>query len=134
MKKTIKQVLAGLLLVPVLALGVNTVVSVTPAAADPATQITSGINSTTDGTGPTTNLSSVFKTVVNVLLFVIGAVSVVMLIVGGIRYTLSAGNSSAVTAAKNTIMYAIIGLIVAFLAYAIVNWVLGALQGNAATS
>ena len=134
MKKTIKQVLAGLLLVPVLALGVSAVVPSGSAAADPASQITSGINSTSDNTGTTTSLSSVFKTVVNVLLFVIGAVSVVMLIVGGIRYTLSAGNSSAVTAAKNTIMYAIIGLVVAFLAYAIVNWVLGALQGNAATS
>jgi hypothetical protein len=133
MKKTIKQVLAGLLLVPVLALGVGAV-SVTPAGAAPVDQITSGINATTDNQGSTTSLSSVFKTVVNVLLFVIGAVSVVMLIVGGIRYTLSAGNSSAVTAAKNTIMYAIIGLVIAFLAYAIINWVLGALQGNAATS
>lgn len=134
MKKTIKQVLAGLLLVPVLALGVSVVVPAGSAAADPITQINNGIGATTDSQGSTTSLSSVFKTVVNVLLFVIGAVSVVMLIVGGIRYTLSAGNSTAVTAAKNTIMYAIIGLVVAFLAYAIINWVLGALQGNAATS
>jgi len=49
---------------------------------------------------------------------------VIMLIWGGIRYTTSAGNSANVTAAKNTIMYAIIGLIIAFLAFAIVNWVL----------
>ena len=70
--------------------------------------------------------NSIFTTVVNVLLFVIGAVSVVMLIWGGIRYTTSAGNSAAVTSAKNTIMYAVIGLVIAFLAFAIVNWVLGA--------
>lgn len=70
---------------------------------------------------------SIFTTVVNVLLFIIGAISVVMLIYGGIRYTTSGGNSASVTAAKNTIMYAIIGLIIAFLAFAIVNWVLGAL-------
>lgn len=69
---------------------------------------------------------SVFTTIVNILLFVIGAISVIMLIIGGIRYTTSAGNSTAVTGAKNTILYAIIGLIVAFLAYAIVNWVLAA--------
>jgi len=74
--------------------------------------------------------NSIFTTIVNVLLFIIGAVSVVMLIWGGIRYTTSAGNSSAVTAAKNTIMYAIIGLIIAFLAFAIVNWVLGAISTN----
>lgn len=69
---------------------------------------------------------SIFTTIVNVLLFVIGAISVIMLIIGGIRYTISAGDSGNVTAAKNTIMYAIIGLVIAFLAFAIVNWVLGA--------
>ncbi len=71
---------------------------------------------------------SIFTTVVNALLFVIGAVSVIMLIYGGIRYTTSAGNAANVTAAKNTIMYAIIGLIIAFLAFAIINWVLGAID------
>ena len=73
---------------------------------------------------------SVFTTIVNVLLFLIGAISVIMLIFGGIRYTTSGGNSASVTAAKNTIMYAIIGLIIAFLAYAVVNWVLVALVQN----
>lgn len=68
--------------------------------------------------------NSIFKTVVNILLFIIGALSVVMLIWGGIRYTTSGGQSASVTSAKNTIMYSIIGLVVAFLAFAIVNWVL----------
>lgn len=67
---------------------------------------------------------SIFTTVVNIMLFIIGAICVIMLIWGGIRYTTSAGNAANVTAAKNTIMYAIIGLIIAFLAFAIVNWVL----------
>lgn len=65
----------------------------------------------------------IFQTVTNVLLFLIGAVSVIMLIVGGLRYVLSGGDSTAVTAAKNTILYAVIGIIVALLAYAIVNFV-----------
>ena len=69
---------------------------------------------------------SVFTTIVNVLLFIIGAISVIMLIIGGIRYTVSGGDSGSVTAAKNTILYAVIGLLVAFFAYAIINWVLGA--------
>ena len=73
---------------------------------------------------------SIFTTIVNVLLFLIGAISVIMLIYGGIRYTTSGGNSASVTAAKNTIMYAIIGLIIAFLAFAVVNWVLGAVDTN----
>ena len=66
---------------------------------------------------------SVFQTVTNVMLFLIGAISVVMLIYGGIRYTISQGDSTAVTNAKNTIMYAVIGIVVAILAYAIVNFV-----------
>ena len=66
----------------------------------------------------------VFQTITNVLLFIIGAVSVIMLIIGGVRYTVSQGDSAAVTSAKNTILYAIIGLIVAILAYAVVNFVI----------
>ena len=73
---------------------------------------------------------SVFTTVVNVLLFLIGAISVIMLIYGGIRYTISAGDSNAVTNAKNTIMYAVIGIIIAILAYAIVNFVIGTFVDN----
>ena len=53
-----------------------------------------------------------------------------MLIWGGIRYTTSGGNANSVTAAKNTILYAVIGLIVAILAYAIVNWVIDFGQGG----
>ena len=50
-----------------------------------------------------------------------------MIIWGGIRYATSAGNSSSVTTAKNTILYAIVGLVIAFLAFAAVNFVLGSL-------
>ena len=66
---------------------------------------------------------SVFQTVTSVMLFLIGAISVVMLIYGGIRYTISQGDSTAVTNAKNTIMYAVIGIVIAILAFAIVNFV-----------
>jgi hypothetical protein len=71
---------------------------------------------------------SIFTVIVNVLLFIIGAISVIMLIIGGFRYTVSAGDGNSVTAAKNTILYAIIGLVVAFLAFAVVNWVLGSVS------
>ncbi len=97
--------------------------------------IQAGLNCANPGDQVPQNLfegsDSVFTTIVNVLLFLIGAISVVMLIYGGIRYTTSGGNSASVTAAKNTILYAIIGLVVAFLAFAIVNWVLGAILNNA---
>jgi hypothetical protein len=69
--------------------------------------------------------SGVFKTITNTLLFILGAISVIMIIVGGLRYVVSGGDSSAVNAAKNTILYAIVGVIVAILAYAIINFVIG---------
>lgn len=61
---------------------------------------------------------------VNTLLYITGALAVIMLIIGAIRYSASAGNSSQTTAAKNTILYSIVGLVVAVFAYAIVNFVL----------
>jgi len=66
---------------------------------------------------------SLIGTIVNVLLFVIGALAVVMIIVSGILYVISSGDAGKVARAKNTLLYAVVGLIVAFLAYAIVNWV-----------
>ena len=71
----------------------------------------------------TCGLADVIKDVINVLLFIIGALSVIMIIVGGIRYVISNGDSSQITSAKNTIMYAVFGLIIALLAYAIVNFI-----------
>ena len=66
----------------------------------------------------------VITPVINTLLFLIGTIAVIMIIVGGIRYTLSAGDTSNVAAAKNTILYAVIGLIIAILSFAIVNFVI----------
>ena len=82
------------------------------------------------GTGVPSTLfgdAGIVTTVTNVLLFIVGALAVIMIIWGGIRYATSAGNAANVTAAKNTILYAIVGLIIAFLAFAAVNWILGAI-------
>jgi hypothetical protein len=140
MKKLTKNVLGSLLVGSVLALvAVFSPLVSTPTYAATATcdtttlSATAGVNCA-QGNGTPSQLfgpGSIFTTIVNVLLFVIGAISVIMLIIGGIRYTISAGDSGNVTAAKNTIMYAIIGLVVAFLAFAIVNWVLGAVTPTA---
>ena len=66
----------------------------------------------------------IFRTITNVMLFLIGAISVIMLIIGGIRYVVSGGDSTVVQNAKNTILYAIVGVVVAILAYAVVNFVI----------
>ncbi len=69
-----------------------------------------------------------FTKIVNTALFLVGAISVVMLIYGGIRYTLSGGDSTAVGNAKNTILYAIVGIVITVLAYSIVGFVVAQLQ------
>ena len=79
-----------------------------------------GIDQATDLFGA----SGIFQTITNVLLFAVGAISVIMLIIGGIRYVVSGGDSTAVQNAKNTILYASVGVVVAILAYAVVNFVI----------
>jgi len=76
----------------------------------------------------------VVTTITNVLLFIVGALSVVMIIIGGLRYVISGGNSASVTAAKNTILYAIVGLIISFLAFAAINFVIGSLAPGAGSN
>jgi len=69
--------------------------------------------------------TGIFTTLSNVMLFVVGAISVIMVIVGGLRYVVSGGNTGNVATAKNTILYAVVGLIISIMAYAIVNFVIG---------
>jgi len=78
--------------------------------------------------------AGIFSTITNTLLFILGAISVIMIIIGGLRYVISGGDSAAVTAAKNTILYAIVGVIVAILAYAIINFVIGSFTGAPSSS
>lgn len=88
---------------------------------------TSGIANGVDATGVHGNggsLTGLFQSIVNILFFIIGALAVIMLIVGGIMYVVSAGDSKRVESAKNTILYAIIGIVVAAAAGFIVNFVL----------
>jgi hypothetical protein len=134
MKSFMKKVAGFTLVVPALVLGL-TLVTPDVAYAQNCTDVAAGgIGSGADcakPTGAAENLfgdGSIFNTVTNILLFLIGAVSVVMLIIGGIRYVVSGGDQGAVTSAKNTILYAIIGIVIAFLAFAAVRFVTDQLQ------
>ena len=122
MSKRLKQILSSLLIIPLMALGVSTVFYSDIVGASEMT-LSGGVSSSQGDDVPKDLAGDVFKNIVNILLFIIGAVSVIMLIYGGIRYTTSGGNANSVTAAKNTIMYSIVGLIIAILAFAVVNFV-----------
>ena len=70
------------------------------------------------------NLNNVVQTIVNTIIFAVGIIAVIMVIMGGIQYSTSQGDPGKVKKAKDTILYGIIGLAVAILAFAIVNFVL----------
>lgn len=67
--------------------------------------------------------------IINIFSIVVGIVAVIMIIYGGFRYITSGGDSGNVTNAKNTILYAIIGLVIVALAQFIVKFVLGKATG-----
>ncbi|MFV0484982.1 MAG: pilin [Candidatus Saccharimonadales bacterium] len=73
------------------------------------------------------SLNSTIQLIINMIIFAIGLIAVVMVILGGIQYSTSQGDSGKVKKAKDTIMYGIIGLVVAILAFAIVNFVLSSI-------
>ncbi|HSX02835.1 MAG TPA: hypothetical protein VLI05_06020 [Candidatus Saccharimonadia bacterium] len=70
----------------------------------------------------------IFQTISNTLIFLVGAVAVLFLIIGGLRYVISNGDPKNVEAAKNTILYAIVGIVVAILSFAAVQFVINALN------
>jgi hypothetical protein len=70
----------------------------------------------------------VFQTIANTLIFIVGAVAVIFLIIGGLRYVISNGDPKNVSAAKDTILYAIVGIVVAIVSFALVSFVINALQ------
>jgi hypothetical protein len=77
-----------------------------------------------DDAGATDKVNDIVKLVINIFSIIVGFVSVIMIIVGGLKYITSGGDSGNITGAKNTILYAIIGLVVVALAQIVVKFVL----------
>ncbi len=118
--KKMSMILAGILLIPIVTVAVG---MTTPAGA--ALDFSGGLSSSR-GAGSAEGVNDPGELVtkfVNLLLWLVGIISVVMLIFGGIKYATSAGDTNKVKLAKDTILYAVIGLVVSLLAYAIVNFV-----------
>jgi cytochrome bd-type quinol oxidase subunit 2 len=80
---------------------------------------------TVDTATANSEINNIIKLVINMFSLIVGLVSVIMIIVGGLKYITSGGESSNISSAKNTIVYAIIGLVIVALAQFIVHFVLG---------
>lgn len=134
----IKKLLSAAIIVPAMVFGFSLFLQPAPAHAAFDKGLGDGAQSAQgkDQQGDASSLfgdggqGGIFRTITNVMLFIIGAVSVIMLIIGGLRYVVSGGDSTAIQNAKNTILYAIVGIVVAILAFAVVNFVIGSFSGN----
>ena len=80
--------------------------------------------------GASNDLNGMIQIIINTVFGIIGVVAVIMIIIGGVNYTMSQGDSTKVQKAKNTILYGIIGLVVVLLSFAIVSFVLNGLNGR----
>ena len=90
-----------------------------------------GVDVAGGGTGNVTtcptggeNLGSIVADVLNVISLIAGFIAIIMIIVGGFRYVVSGGNDQATSGAKNTIIYALVGLVIVALAQFLVHFVL----------
>ena len=127
----IKQLVLSLLAVTLFAAPVLVPVSVY-AAADINGNLCAGASlqtntcvATDEGAKANSKINNIITSVINIFSLIVGIVAVIMIIIGGLKYITSGGDSGNVTGAKNTILYAVIGLVVVALAQFIVKFVLG---------
>jgi hypothetical protein len=85
----------------------------------------------TDQSADTDSLNNIITYVLNIFSVVVGLVAVIMIIVGGLKYIISGGESGKVSGAKDTILFAIVGLVVVVLAQIIVRFVLSNVSSKA---
>ncbi|MEO5950683.1 MAG: hypothetical protein ABIQ04_04500 [Candidatus Saccharimonadales bacterium] len=119
--KRIKQYIMAIAFFVTVALGAAMPVS----AVNVFNGCTADPGSTVCSAAGTDKADSMIKIVINTLIYAIGIASVIMIIIGGLRYTLSGGDSSSTKGAKDTILYAVIGLVISIMSFAIVNFVVG---------
>jgi hypothetical protein len=89
-------------------------------------------NCDTTTSGSVTKVNSIITLIINIFSGIVGAISVVMIIWGGFKYITSGGESGKVTSAKNTIVYAVIGLVIVVFAQIFVQFVLQKITGTGA--
>ncbi len=80
--------------------------------------------------GANDDLNAMLSTLFSMVFGIIGVVAVIMIIIGGVNYTVSQGDSQKLQKSKSTILYGIIGLVIVLLAFAIVNFVLNGINGK----
>ena len=130
MSKLSKIITSTIMIAAFCALGLNAFTPFTPAFADDSICNNPHVDdqikaaSGCPSTGTSDDLPNVVQGIVNAIILIAGVIAVVFIIYGGIQYMTSAGDAGKTKKAKDTILYAAIGLIICALAFAIVNFVI----------
>lgn len=119
-----------MLFVSALALAMSFVIGLAPVSAQNRAKVCEGIGATVgtadgcSGGSGGVSVEGVVRTVINLLSYAVGVVSVIMIIIGGFKYIMAAGDSNQIQSAKNTILFAIVGLVIVAIAQVIVQFVI----------
>lgn len=74
---------------------------------------------------PKNSAESLFTNVLDLVYFFFGVAAVISIIISGILYVVSNGDSSKVTQAKNGVLYGVVGLVISLMAFVITGFVIG---------
>lgn len=127
-----KPILTSVVVTASLFVGVLGLVAPTPVVAQSNEVITGELCSGPKVLDPTacnpgtaqSALGRILSVIVQTLVFIVGGISMIMIVIGGLRYVTSAGDPNTTKAAKDTVLYAVIGIVVAVLAQGLVTFVL----------
>lgn len=127
MLKHIKSLLAAVVLaVAIVGTGSSFVFAAAPAGCqtNPDGLLSSStIGLPTYGCGDRSSFSTIIETVLKLVFGAMALISLLFIVIGGLKYTLSNGDSNAIASAKNTILYAIMGLVLGVSAFSIIGFV-----------
>lgn len=122
MIKKIKFIIATFSLsFAVLGLGTVPAYAACPASGTPKDQVLQGVGQT-GGNCDDSGIPNVVGNIITILSYIVGVAAIIMIIWAGFRYITSGGDSNKVSQAKNTLIYALVGVVIAILAQALVNF------------
>jgi hypothetical protein len=117
-----------MMLVSLLGGGVAMAATPTDAA---KSQVCAGVNaqvtgSDCGGTSGQQSITKVLTAVLQIISWIAGIAAIIMVVLSGLKYITSGGDSSSIASAKSTLVYALVGVVIVVLAQAVVFFVLNA--------
>ena len=127
-----KNVIKTILVTTLLSLGLGFIVPTTTVFADDvcSTNAPDEVKRAAGCFGSSDQLVTTIQGIINAIVLILGTVAVIFIIIGGVKYMTSAGDANKTKQAKETILYAVIGLIICALAALIVNFVITIINQN----